>query len=354
MRTEELQLGTIHYPDEVVFAYNPNYIEFVGFRDIQEVTLTIVNSRLGERRTITAALINGSAKVYISKFLQLLLHGDRSFRLYTQINAGNETITINYLCIDGSLNIGERFGQIGSFVYDPEEMHFIRRVRWFKNFPFSVSVFAKEDMTLSYRYDRNTYSGTLNVSGVGYTDLDPKRYIGNANTQGVFKIEPKGGAKTSSAFDKTYDYTFKNLLESVQFVRMYVDNSTCGHYFRWIDPLGQLQYFLFTKGVEQIKVSDSEQIEEEVESSGIYFGRIMRTLEKSRTREIKCCAANLTRDEQEYVKTIVSSIKCEMFIGGDIWIPANVKAGSFSISEKEDLQDFEITAELPISQTQTR
>lgn len=354
MRIEDLQFGSVHYPDEVVFVYNPNYIELVGFRDLREATLTFVNPRLGEQMQITATLINGNAKVYISKFLQLLLHDDRSFRLYTQIDAGDETITINYLCVDGSLNIGERFGQIGSFVYDPEEMHFTRRVRWFKNFPFSVSVFAKEQVDLSYRYDRNTYSGSMDLFGIGYTDIDPNTIVGDAQSQAVFKIEPKGGARTSSTFDNSYDYTFKNLLESVQFVRLQVDNSTCGHYFRWIDPLGQLQYFLFTKGVEEIKVTDSESYEDEVQSNGIYFGRIMRTMEKSRTREIKCCAANLTKDEQEYVKTIVSSINCEMYVGGDIWIPANIKAGTFSINEKAHLQDFEITAELPISQTQTR
>lgn len=354
MRTEDLDIGGFVYPDDVVFVYNPNYINFVRIFHYDNVSISFVNPRISSKSIdINVALINGNASVYISKFLQILLGEERATTLYAVIKSGNEEVTISFLCINGSLNIGERFGKIGSFVYDPDEKHFTRRVRWFKNFPFSVSVFAQEEMSLSYRYDRNTYSGQISI-GTRYTDIDPNTIIGDAQTQGVFKIEPKGGARTSSTFDNSYDYTFKNLLESVQFVRLQVDNSTCGHYFRWIDPLGQLQYFLFTKGVEEIKVTDSESYEDEIESNGIYFGRIMRTLEKSRTREIKCCAANLTADEQDYVKTIVSSINCEMYLGGDIWIPANIKAGTFSINEKAHLQDFEITAELPISQTQTR
>lgn len=355
MRNESFLTGDILYPDNVVFVYNPNYIKLSNIYDFDNVSIRFVNPRLGKDIEINVALVNHSASVYISKFLQILLSGDRAFTLYAVIKAGDYSQTIDMLCVNGSLNIGERFGQIGSFVYDPDEKNFIRRVRWFKNFPFKVSIFGDgSSIGYSIRYDKNGYSTQRTLSKY-YNDFDPKTIAPKAERLLVFKITPDGGDGIgTSAFDSTYDYTFQTLLESVSFVRLYVDNSTEGHYFRWIDPLGQMQYFLFTKGVEQIKVTDSEQTEDEVESNGIYFGRIMRTMEKSRTRELKCCAANLTKDEQDYVKTIISSVNCEMWLGGEIWMPVNVKAGSFSISEKEDLQDFEIVAELPISQTQTR
>lgn len=360
MRTQSFAGGTINYPDRVVFAYNPNYIRLNGLLGVgNSCTISFVNPRLGSKRiTINVDLVGNSAEVYISKFLQLQLFGARAQRLNVAVSAGSLSTNIELLCIDGSLSFGERFGQIGSFAYDPEERYFVRRVRWFKNMPFKVSIFADNSNTgLSYRYDGNGYSGA-NTLNEGYNDIDPKTLAGDANRFAVLKVTPDGDGLGNSTFDSTYDASFRRLLDSVSIIRLNVDLSTDGHYFRWIDPMGQLQYFLFIKGTEQTKVTDSDYYEEPVESNGMYFGVVKRTLEKTRTRELKCCAVNLTQDEQDYVKTIVSSIKCEMYLGKnggyDVWMPVNVKAGSFSVSEQENLQDFEIVAELPISQTQTR
>lgn len=345
--------GYFLYPDEIAFVYNPNYIELRGVVETNEVAITFANPRYSSKSIeIKVSVIEGSAKVYISKFLQLLLFGERSTELYVQVGYDDESYTVNFMCVDGSLSVGERFGQIGLFVYDPDEQYFVRRVRWFKNFPFKVSMFALTDNTrMQKRYDRTTYTSAGSLSS-GYNDLDPKDYFPNADIVGVFKVTPNEGG--NHVFDESFDYTFHSLMMTDTLVRLNVDNSTCGHYFRWIDPMGQIQYFLFTKGVESIKVTDSDYIEEVIESEGMYFGSVHRPIEKTRTKELKCAAVNLTNDEQEYVKTIVSSVNCEMYLGDNIWIPANVKAGTFSISEKENLQDFEIVAELPISQTQTR
>lgn len=359
MRNESFLSGDIWFPDRVVFVYNPNYIKLTRITEFDNVSIKFINPRLGKDIEINVALVNNSASVYISKFLQILLFDDRAFTLGAEIKAGDYSQTIEFLCVNGSLNIGERFGQIGSFAYNADEKYFVRRVRWFKNFPFEVSIFADNSSTeLSYRYDVNGYTKAGNLRE-GFNDYDPKTAVGSATRFAVLKITPDGGTGTGlTTFDNSFDYTFNDLLESVSMIRLLVDNSTEGHYFRWVDPMGQLQYFLFTKGVEQTKVTESESFDEDVESNGMYFGVVKRVLEKTRTRELKCCAVNLTTDEQEYVKTIVSSIDCQMYIGksngSDLWMPVNVKAGTFSTSENENLQDFEVSVELPISQTQTR
>ena len=362
MRQESFAGGSIKYPDRVVFVNNPNYIVLGRLIAVGDnCSITFRNPRIGKIITINASLIGRykDASVYISKFLQLLLEG-RSEKIYAEVNVDGYPypFSIEMLCIDGSLSFGERFGQIGSFAYDQEEGYFVRRLRWFKNLPFEVSIFADNYNTgLSYRYDNNGYS-EANTLNEGFNDIDPKLFAGNANRFAVLKITPDGDGLGDSTFDSTYDASFRKLLDSVSIIRLNVDLSTDGHYFRWIDPMGQLQYFLFIKGTEQTKVTDSDYYEEAVESNGMYFGVVKRTLEKTRTRELKCCAVNLTKYEQDYVKTIVSSINCELYLGknggSDVWMPVNVKAGSFSISEQENLQDFEIVAELPISQTQTR
>lgn len=359
MRYESFLTGDISFPDSVVFVYNPNYIKLSRIYDFDNVSIKFVNPRLGKDIEINVALVNNSASVYISKFLQILLFGDRAFTLYVVIKAGDYSQTIDLLCVNGSLNIGERFYQIGSFVYDESEKNFVRRLRWFKQFPFEVSIFSERvSAHFKYRSDNKTYYGDKELN-VGYVDVDPNEVVPDAERMAVFKVIPDESDGTGqSTFDVSFDYTFRDLLESVTMIRLLVDNSTEGHYFRWIDPMGQLQYFLFTKGEEQIKVAESESFDEDVEIDGVYFGLVRRVLEKTRSRELKCCAVNLTTDEQEYVKTIVSSINCQMYIGkrngNDLWMPVNVKAGTFSTSETENLQDFEISVELPISQTQTR
>lgn len=360
MRQEQISNGYVYYPDYVCFAYNPLYIKFSGVYGAESAKIVFSNPRSRKSITINAAFIDRSADVYISKFLQLLVI-DRSDIININVFVGTYLVEFNTLVVNGSLGIGERFGQIGSFSYDPEEKHFVRRVRWFRNFPFKVSVFADSiSVKIYHRYDNNVYSGGDNVQDVGYNDYDPSLIDGvkDAKRLAVFKVTPSGKGIASSTFDTSFDYTFTNLLESVTIIRLNVDESKCGHYFRWIDPLGQLQYFLFTKGTKSTKVTDYDYYEEPVESNGMYFGLVKRTLEKTRTRELKCSAVNLTLEEQEYVETIVSSINCEMYLGvqngNEIWMPVNVKAGSFSVSEIENLQDFEIVVELPISQTQTR
>lgn len=363
MRSSVFAGGNITYPDRIVFAYNPNYIILDNMLNDETAKILFVNQGTQKEFEINVSMVKGHAEVYISKFLRLLFGVRDQERRYVSllviVTVRGIQQVIDLSCIYGSLNIGERFGQIGSFAYDEKEGFFTRRVRWFKNYPFKVSIFSNSVSSVyHYRSDDRTYYGTKDLS-IGYIDVDPNSVVPDARRFAVFKVVPDGSdGMAQSTFDSSFDYTFNNLASSVSLIRLIVDESKCGHYFRWVDPMGQLQYFLFAKGEEQMKVTESESFEEDVESEGMYFGVVKRVLEKTRTRELKCCAVNLTTDEQEYVKTIVSSIDCQMYIGkrngNDLWMPVNVKAGTFSTSEIENLQDFEVSVELPISQTQTR
>jgi len=366
MRNQTIGGIILKTPDDAIFAYNPNYLEIEGATDHNIATVTLRNPAVsGTTKVIYPSIYGGRAKIYISNLLQIIMRSYNASNTYPSyvrntpivgtVVIGETTFSISFHCIAGSLEIGQRWGQIGSYIFDPGEEQFIRRVRWFKNFPQTVSIYFQESSTIQTRYDGNGYAATTTNEGSHtLVDYDLATIFPNAQRLAVIKCTPESESAPTSKFDKTYDYTFYTLGETVSMIRLYVDNSKEGHYLRWVDNLGQIQYWLFTKGIESIKTTDGGSEETDAEYKGMAYGRIMRVFDKSRDREIKCAAVNLTRDELEYVKTIVASVDVEMYLESGIWVPVNIKAGTFDMSEKQDLLDFEIIIEMPTQQTQIR
>lgn len=352
---------TITYPQGIVFAYNPNYVE-ISDAVASSVVIAFNNAATGKSFSVTSAIYNGGAKVYVSKILQILCAGQRccSLRGAYSISGKDGAVyraTFTFQCIAGSIDIGQRFGQVGLYKYDEAEKAFVRRVRWFKNFPFKVSLYVDADKATKLgvvtRCDGNVYGAAEMMTAGGFYDVDPAAKIPDAINLGVVKLYDTT-ATSGITFDDSFDYTFKSLTESDVVVRLRVDDSTAGHYFRWLDNFGQWQYFLFAPGTDEVTTEDGDEVVEDFAQSGFHFADFARVQSKGRTRAIKCSAQNLTRDEVEYVRTIVSSTNVEMYVHGDLWMPCNIKAGTYSVSEKADLVDFEITATIPTAQTQIR
>lgn len=359
---------TLSYPTfgDVVFAYNPNYAELSGAASALTFVVELTNKATGKSFSVTSTVYNGGAKVYISKILQVLCAGERCSTITGKYTVNMPAGQMGYqyggnvfLCIAGCIDIGQRFGQIGLYDYDESEKAFVRRVRWFKNFPFKVSLFVPDllnpdNYEVVSRYDGNVYGAGETMTAAGFYDIEPSSKIPDAVNLGVIKLHDTSATTSGTTFDETFDYTFKSLMESDVVVRLKVDNSTAGHYFRWLDNFAQWQYFLFTPGTDEVTIEDGDEIVEDFAQSGFHFADFPRVQSKNRTRAIKCSAQNLTRDEVDYVRTIVSSAYVEMYVHGDLWMPCNVKSGTYSVSEKDNLVDFEITAVIPAAQTQTR
>lgn len=358
---------TLKYPTsvDVVFAYNPNYIELSDAASALTLEVELSNKATEKSFSVTSTVYNGGAKVYISKILQVLCGGERCATITGNYKVNMPTGQMGYIynnmmfqCIAGCIDIGQRFGQVGLYNYDESEKAFVRRVRWFKNFPFKVSLFVPIVGAGNYdvvaRYDGNVYGAGETMTAGGFYDVEPSAKIPDAVNLGVVKLYDTTAASSGTTFDETFDYTFKSLMETDVVVRLKVDNSTAGHYFRWLDNFAQWQYFLFAPGTDEVTIEDGDEIVEDFAQSGFHFADFPRVQSKGRTRAIKCCAQNLTRDEVDYVRTIVSSAYVEMYVHGDLWMPCNIKSGTYSVSEKDNLVDFEITATIPAAQTQTR
>lgn len=167
--------------------------------------------------------------------------------------------------------------------------------------------------------------------------------------------------KTTGVFDETFDFTFDRTYVTQQLTERIVlekREDTVGFYLRWIDRFGYLNYFLFAKGDSTLKSTvDSNSVDAGFDYGGLYFDA-RRALKVESQKSIKCAAVNLTQAMVQYVESIVESPHVDLYLGKtksgkEIWVPAQVTAGSYKTSNEDLLQDYEITLTLTKESAQT-
>ncbi len=167
--------GTIHYPDEVCFAFNPLFIdailqiptsskEFTLKIAVDDINIEAVLYQLGT----DADYKMKSAKIYISRILQLMFsdyQSERSKQIKIKVSINTvEVLSFTTTCIWGNLALGDRFNSFGAFAYDRnEKLHFERNLIWFRNFPFRVSMYRHSNEEMLAKYDRNVYDTSLRI-----------------------------------------------------------------------------------------------------------------------------------------------------------------------------------------------
>lgn len=463
----------IEYPDEVVFVFNPLYVDIqlkpVGDQYKLSRLKFSVNTGIyntSDAKTLDVQLYKGKARVYMSRLMELFfteVRFERSKTLFATIIVGGTVIwSTSFMCIWGNLAVGERFAHYGAFKLDKKRPFFERKRIWFKNFPFTVSMFAHtgnhKDRNIDARYDGNPYDKNINTYyppiwgainsiedegvygpddvNVGdgdflegavfdkqeqcfygssddyclYTQWTPGRNMpgpeeynlngkartdriwampsgrlvrydsglqdlvsvpyGRSGATGIFEINPSyafpAAERTvtlkqkgedvemrTSVFDKTFDYTFWLSGEMSTITELVIDNSTTGHYLRWIDRLGMFQYYLFVKGKETLKNKlGSNTIIEDYTVGGMYFANHERTTRIEGTKTIKCCAPSLSTEIYGYVSSIINSPIIDLYIGktrfGDeMWVPVNIVAANHDYTPYQLLHDLEISFTLP-------
>lgn len=170
MRTESFQINAAgdslaSYPDEVCFAYNPNFLEIESGMTTGDLTLRVskTSGASSLSQDIKVSMYDGKAKIYLSRLFELMFVDPRSERcveVSVSLMKGN-SVKLNFstLVIWGNLALGERFGAIGVFNRDANKKYFERNLIWFKNFPFTVSIFRHNyDVKFYGRYDNGFYA----------------------------------------------------------------------------------------------------------------------------------------------------------------------------------------------------
>lgn len=353
--------GTAVIPDYVTYAFNPNYVELSVNADVSSLQLT---ATYGETEyTITAYLFQGKAKCYISRILQILFEdyvNTRSELITLTISTedGGLLLTSDLLVVWGVLELGKRYGYYLPFVYDrgytPRQE---RRVVWFKNLPFKVSLFRESDDYAMYvSYDGLTQSPIVTTSDdVGIIERIPNaKYLeGNEVIYVVMKKQAQ-----SNAFDANFDIVFEELSQLAYIVRLIVCEDTAGIYLRWIDQYGFWQYYLFVKGERASKnKASSTSVNAEHNDGKTYFDAV-RYLTVENTDTITCAATNLSEEILAYVETIYKSPHIEMYVGKDydgkeLWQPVSLDDGTTKIAADRMLRDYEITISMQQTPTQT-
>lgn len=374
MRNTEITINgytsTVEFPDTVAFVFNPLFCNISTDTSITSLTLKL--SHGDDSRSVTVYLYQGTAKIYFSRILQLFFDDYihiRSMLFSVALLYNDEQVFVSSLWgIWGGLNLGERYGAYGEFNYEGKAWHEKTRV-WFKNFPFTVSLFLVDIKDIYGSADGGSESVLTELTEATFTAT-----AGQYSREGIFEVIPSvdfpsavskayyriGELSSVDVFDETYDETFRYSALSSLKTNLIVCGETNGHYLRWIDNVGEIQYFLFAKGKTTIKTTlqDGEVSYDSVSYGDINYANIVRTMGVNATRTVKCCAVNLKDEIFAYVSTILTSPYVDLYLGKnpsgeEIWIPVNMIAQSVDYTSNDNLHDMAFSFTLSDFNAQT-
>ena len=359
MRTTTVGKYEVFYPDEIGFAFNPSMIKVVG--NEQDVFTFGVNIPLSEgQQMLTFRSFGGTAIADVSLFVQEAFRQDgvADNMQYDEANTSKRGKTISFeLIIDG-----EQFTFDTFFVWGALEMggkdifNAPRKLDYFKGYPFSWGVYVDEPITLQVQVDGER-TQTIALNGEAMYEV-PLSFDGG-NSALV-------GEDTGKIVETTFTYVFGNtfskayapLIERVTInIHEECQDDECV-YLRWVDGHGFYRYYLFGKSSENITASGGEyqrndfRLWDDTLGYGYNAGR-MQNFQRGKT--LNLYAALLDDDRWKGLSTIGTSPIVEMYCGKidgkHTWMSVAVQGATYARS-KEELQDFEVTIELPTTQMQ--
>lgn len=374
-----MEILSVKAPDNIVWAFNPNYVE---------VTLSGCNSNyliveVGDNKPINVVLYNQHAKVYISRLLQLCFPNPKSERVkdirvvvktpdlrqgsarFTEVEVEwddeNEPVTVldhTYTVVWGGINLGERAFNYGVYNYDKGHGWLTSHLQCFVNFPFSVELLVAKDTKL-YRRTRGSYTLKDTYTKDRLVVLSKEDIMDSISKGKVVYRQELNKLTDNGTFDSSFDYTFHLPSDTTVITHLHLRDDKEGYYLRWVNHFGFIQYYLFDNGEMTTETHHGIQVYGDVITKDLNFGGNYRNVNVNTTRSIKVCAMNLDINTLTYVRDIVSSPCIDLYIGKDkegeeIWMPIRVADDSFVTKTKHNyLNDFEITIELPNNVTQS-
>lgn len=356
--------GTISFPEEYCFAFNPNYVEIDLNNTSFSKTLSLVVQSGSLSNTIDVSTYQGKARCYVSRLLQLMFDDyftTRCKEIEIHVHCGTTSIAAATVeAIWGGIQIGDLFSGPGesNLPFKDYRIPHRRDLKWFRKFPFTVSILrpGTTNYNVEGKNDNGAYSA-IACSQKGIFELDPSSYFSSARYRADLQIQL---SSTSTTFDKTFDFTFySDGTDKYERVSLEIcDDDTAGYYLRWVDRFGFIEYWLFVRGDRTNKLSyGSTQLDVEKEYEGLFFGDMIRYSEVKSEVSLKCSAVNLSRTQLFIVETICESSHVDLYLGKDkagteLWLPVTIASGSYKTTRKQQLQDLEITINLPGSMVQ--
>ena len=331
MRQEETSIGTVRFPDEVVFAFNPNRVSV--WTD-KSVTVSVARVNYPQVYTDTREPMGGGVEIDISKYLQAFVDKEtrsRDVRVRLETEDGYYMFDVTVLW--GAINIGEAYNEP-------------RTTEWFANYPFKFELYVPRDATVQVATLNGSYT-TIDI-GHGLVEIDPTELFPFVQTG--MKIKLTRGSSTT-VWDYTFDHTFSEIVESgVSVYTLLVNKSECGHYLRWVDRHGKMQYYLFEKGVENQVDKAADMM------TGVFTGESYEYLtsiyeRKEATHNVMLCAPLVNKETFALLKTLNTAGVVELYYNGE-WLPVNIEPLSVQEPTKADLVDYEVNMIFPVMMMQ--
>lgn len=364
MRTHNIDDMTIEYPDEISFCFNPVILNVYGHAWAW-VTVTVTDNLSDVQHIEKRVMFKDSCFFDVSFYMQSTfdtidfnkinysVSGAQDSKMgrlfsveldfYTNDGTFGNSFQFNTFVIWGAMQIGERYN--GD-----------RTLTWFKNYPFTVGMYVATKGHINVTSDGSILP-TIEIPERNAYNLMLKGI--DAQSEVVFTLP--GSTGNASVFDKTFDFTFRGLLNTSTRLRLMVDDSEDGVYLRWINRHGFYCYWLFSNGDESRQVvNDGEFIRNNMQDYNYingYHGGTGRKQKKSENRLLPVCATLIDSDTYDYLFQLALSPVVDIYFGTDEngmsrWAAVNISVETYTKS-RSVLQDFIATIILPETSVQS-
>lgn len=352
MRNAIIGGSRIYYPDEVSFAFNPEYV-IIKSNVEAEITLSANGKTFTDKREA----IGGEMKMDISYYLQMLFDIQRyrtinttSLSVNVALSFSGNTFYFSTLCVWGSIAPGE--------VFNPS-----RKEIWFRKKLSSQTFYFFNPIgntTIYGSYDGGPVKLAQNISGAGgILGIMPLLLFPDAQREITLYI---GNIDNIDTFDKTFDDTFHPAEKmAVTALKIEIDNCEDGVVIRWTDKSGLTHFYLFQESSLSTQTEDDgESIRIDFDGVSLipkederYYNGVSRQM-KNEQRTLNLNAPLVDKETFELLSSVLASPLVDAYFGEEgnmIWCPVNVVTGTKTMSNAH-LQDFELSVLLPETQIQ--
>jgi len=361
----------VTYPDEVMFAFNPCIFTIEGNLKGATVIFYKVGGVMEELLAVPMhSGISGKVTMDVREYVQYLFE-----RGYTESNEGlnyfgdvdYENVQKSGLATRVSYSIAVEMAdgtvRRSNFMFEglaiwgalkiggDEVFNAFRTVTWFRNYPFTFSIYAHGGGSILFCKD-GVASRFVNINERGLWNVP---LLSDDDVKGFYLIKDCTGAFVEMTFDTTFDLTFRYSGGGVKTdkLRINVDDSDTGIYLRWINRHGMYSYWLFKKGTESHRTSMGEYMLNNLKSYDMkygYQGAYGKRQRVERSQSVAVCAPLVDSDTWDLLMDVASSPMVDMFMGYEDgeprWMSVSVNGGTIE-KTGEVLQDFEIEINLP-------
>lgn len=289
---------------------------------------------------------NGKTKFDLSGLSRMLFNRDefskvekvdnvlyKNLRVSFSYDYTNIVNNITSKIIIGSANIGVIWGglQIG------ETFNQNRTYRYFKGYPFTIPLYLDEKLVLKIN---DIESETLNA-GKYNLDITEDSIVSlfNEYSRKIF----------TTVFDKTFQPQRILIGTGIEINIEVCDCNLGDIYLRWINTLGEWNYYLFKKTSEVIESEASDIVFEQYYDTVNYVNNhhagTGQYIAKKGTQTLNVAAVHLSQDMYDFVRGITLSPIVDLYDNGN-W--KRVKIGDTDLSKSSRvLQHLEIEVILP-------